>query len=754
MLECPVELAPLSGEAGESAGAINVPRAGTVVIAIDSTRPLACWLDEWPVLDEPLWWRRYERRLRALLVLPLSAGRHPLRVRYGPRPLWPERLDRDCPSRQRAALRAALLARPDRIALTAEVQPAAPALAAALRITPAQCWLDGVLWQQVWLRPLPWPTPDPSIDDDHPCRRPLPCLRLRSALPPHAARDISDDDDRRAGIQRLLLPVADAAQPLPAARAEDACEERLEPELVVVRTLAATLELGWSRLPETAAPPPAPSEPVRLSVPVHEARGRWAPVREPRTLSWPASAEELLARVPRPVAPPQQAHLLAVHDHAWRMLLGLRRAPAAGSGLPNDYLATSHEGFGEALFVWDSCFTALCTAWGWRALPAAATLDCLYSRQMDGGYLPRETDTRDGLPVAYEPDFSPNPPLLAWAEWQLARLSGDSGRWARVLPALVALHRWLARHRRLPDGTYWTTGLASGLDNSPAVGDGYPCLTAQQAQAAGIIAEMWQALGREAEAALWRAEHAAIAAAMNRCLWSEQAQFYCVSQLSAGGHSPHKTVTGFWPLLTGAVPPERVAALERWLCDPAAFWRHHPVPSLAADSPDYDPQGGYWRGGTWAPTTAAVAWGFARAGRFALARRIALRHLAVVAEVYRATGALWETWAPDSSQPGTWARRDYSWSALPATALLYELVIGIEPDAVQRRLVWHHPQPGWGLQRIPLGEATIDLLCYGPGHYAVVCDQAFTCVIDDGRIRHERCFPPGRWEWRSDSACH
>lgn len=746
---CRLVLPAPAGERGELAGELTVPADGAVVCRIESTRPLQCWIGGLLALDERLWWRRYERRFVAVVVLPLAAGVHAVRVRYGPRPLWPERLDRDCPAPRRAALRAALLARPDRIALTAAVQPGADGPAAALRVTPAQCWQDGVLWQQLWLRPLPWAAEAPDGEDDHPERRPAAVLRLRTAVAPHAARDITAAAELAAGWRRLLIPVADAATPLPPARADAAEDCRLEPELAVVREVTAWLEAGLQPLPEPLAEPRPAPRPVRLDLPVHELRGRLAPVRAPRRLAWP-SPEELLARAPRPVVPLEHAGLLAAHDHAWRMLLGLRREPAPGSGLPNDYLGTSHEGFADALFVWDACFTAMCTAWAWRALPATATLDCLYSRQHDGGYLPRETDTRDGLPVAYEPDFSPNPPLLAWAEWQLARLSGDRSRFAAVLPALMALHAWIRQHRRLPDGTYWTTGLASGLDNSPAVGEGHPCLTAQQAQAAGLIAAMHRALGDTAQAEAWEAERRQTAAALQR-LWCEARGFYCV-RTDDGGLSPHLSVTGFWPLLAGDTPPERVERLATALLDPARFWRHHPVPSLAADSPCYDPAGGYWRGGTWAPTTAATAWGFAAVGRHDLARRLALRHAAVVAEVFQATGALWETWAPDASRPGSWARRDYAWSALPVTALLYELVIGIEPDALARRLVWRHPAPGWGLRCIPLADLTIDLVCHAHDWLEVACDGPFTLEIADAGGRVEHHLPAGRWRLRTPRA--
>jgi len=62
-------------------------------------------------------------------------------------------------------------------------------------------------------------------------------------------------------------------------------------------------------------------------------------------------------------------------------------------------------------------------AYGWRDWPCTATLDMLYSRQFDGGYLHREYESRTGLPILFEPDFSPNPPLPA-----VAALPGDAAK--------------------------------------------------------------------------------------------------------------------------------------------------------------------------------------------------------------------------------------------------------------------------------------------------------------------------------------
>ncbi len=754
---CPTQLDDFSPDRDEVTGQLNLPHTGTLVLELSSPRPLQLWIGGQPVLAEDLHWRRYERQVRAIVVLPLAAGVHALRARYGARPGWPATIDEHCPSRNRERVRVGLLSRlPDRIILSATVTVGHEAPACCLRVLPTQCVMDGVTWQHLLARPIAgFRREGPTLLHDHPGRLPVWAIALRSPVAPHHARLASTSADREAGLHRLLLPIANPFAPLPTARAEGAVEDRLEPESIVTHRVVVELDDATPPMRTSqwdAWFPPRRREltsAIAISLPVHEGRGRSAPQREHHELAWP-SEEALLAAAPRPLLPSSHEHLRRTWDHAWRMLCRLRRSADPLSGLPNEYVGTARDGFHDQLFVWDSCFATMALAWGWRAFPVHANLDCLYSRQFDGGYIPRESDVHDGSAAAYEPDFSPNPPILALAEWKIAGLSGDPLRLAQAYPALVAHHRWLVANRRLGDGTFWTTGLANGLDNSPSLGDGYVCLSAQMAHDAEMLSHIAATLGKTAESQAWEAERQSIGAAMNARLWSDERRFYCTS-LTGGGHNPNKIVTGFWPLWTGLVPPERVASLTEQLLDPAVFWRHHPIPSLAADSPQFVAAGNYWLGSTWAPTNAAAIWGFERAGRHDLAVRIALRHLEVLEEVRSATGALWENFTSEASARGSCSGQDYSWTSVGPIAVLLEVVIGLRPDALTQTLRWTLPDgPGWGAERIPLGPATIDVRLEEGRRIAVSTDRTFTLEIQDGAHVRRRVVAAGDWRWALD----
>ena len=718
-------------------GCLDAKSSGLLALDVTAPRPLRIRWDAVTVLDEALPWRSFQRLLRAVVLIPLPQGMRSLRFDVGARPWVPDFVEHDCPSRNRDRVKRELLrCFPDEISLAATFFPGvdnAPAL--SLRFHAGQFIENGVVFQETSGRRfdrdlLPPPDEHPRGDFRFEGGNETGAILLSSLAGLGPARDLSAPEEIAAGRRRLYMPLALAAD-VPSARAAGP-DPRPEPHLVAVAEVQVKVESGGAE--------------AVVAMPLFEGMGRLAPARENRALPFPAP-DAILAAAPVPVLPHRWQHFEALYREAWAMLARLERHPRPASGLPNHCLRTALYQFEHCQFVWDSSFTCMAAAYAWRALPVHATLDLLLSRQMDGGYIHREHDIRDGMPVVFEPDFSPNPPLMAMAELALARLTGDATRFRLVYPALVAHFRWLEANRRLPNGVYWTTGLANGLDNSPSLGDGYPDLTSQMAHYAECLALMAHSLGKDEEAADWNRTRDAVAEAANRVLWSDAMRFYSTS-LEGGGHNPNKVVTGFWPLWAGIVPPERVAPLASHLKDPASFWRHHPVPSLAADSPLYVPQGDYWRGSTWAPTNYAVSQGFQRAGRTDLARELVARHLEVLSDVFNATGHLWENYSAESSGPGSWSGKDYCWTALGPIASLLETLIGVRGDALRMRVDFE-PEPGEkvGVRRYPLGPATIDIVQMvreGVDTVEVRTDHAFDLVVHRaGKTWNPRCLPGG-----------
>lgn len=719
---------PIAPGHGYYAGTVEIPRDGTLVLMVKSHRPTRISVAGRSMADENLFWRSYQHQMKFAVVTPVSAGLVQLLVEVNNMGWHPESVDRDCPSRNRKKVSDEIRRRhPDEIQIEGWVEAGAAAPAAVLRFSPVQFVRDGVIWQHVYARTPPELAGPPSHDWSACAGRPQ--VKLSTPVAPGDGIEDTQKDDAQCGRRRFFVPVASTVNPVPPLRRDGDEPRRVEPESEETGVIQLRLagEAGCIEVP----------------MPVFESMGRNAPAREFRKIEWPG-IDTLRAAVPDPILPPQWAHFRELYDYTWDMLLRLVRHPEPCSGLPNSYMCTAAESFSTQQFVWDSSFMTMSAAYAWRALNPWATPDLLYSRQFDGGYIHREHDTRDGMPISYEPDFSPNPPIMSIAEWAIFKLTGNRDRLARVLPVLAANHRWLCRNRRLDDGTFWTTGLANGLDNSPSLGDGYPCLTAQMAHDAETLAKMAVIAGQAGLADAMRREYDEIARACNERLWSGPMQIYSTS-LAGGGHNTNKVVTAFWPLWAGIVPVDRAEALARHLKDPKSFWRHHPVPSLAADSPHFRPVGDYWLGSTWAPTNFATIKGFDRCGRHDLAVETTVRHLQCMHEVFKDTGRIWENYCSEKSKRGSWSGPDYCWTSLGPIAMLLEVLLGLDADASAMTLSWNPPAAAnAGVRNYPLGPATVALeqrkAADGRWCIEIKTDRPFTLrLIQKGAARDIAC---------------
>lgn len=420
---------------------------------------------------------------------------------------------------------------------------------------------------------------------------------------------------------------------------------------------------------------------------------------------------------------------IACYWRVWELAFGNLGRPAPGSGFVANYIDTA---FNDCLFMWDSAFILLFARYGNRAFDFQRTLDNFYAKQHPDGFICREISKPDGRDrfERFDPT-STGPNVLPWTEWEHYRTTGDRERLARVFPILVAYHQWLRSYHTWRDGTYWTTGWGSGMDNQPRfpekpVEEGAlperilhhghlvwadACL--QQVLSARLLLEMADALGRSDEVEDLCEENDRLVRVVNERLWDEETAFY-YDELPDGGPTGVKTVGAYWALLAGVVPEGGLDRFVGHLEDPDEFGRPHRVPSLAADHPEYDESGGYWLGGVWPPTNYMVLRGLDRAGHWGLAHEISREDLDHVTRVFEDTGTLWENYAPEMSAPGEPARSDFvGWAGLAPVAGLFEYVFGLRADMPARRLLWDvRLLEGHGVRRYPFGlKGMLDLRC-------------------------------------------
>lgn len=412
---------------------------------------------------------------------------------------------------------------------------------------------------------------------------------------------------------------------------------------------------------------------------------------------------------------------LRTYAHVAELAFENFKAPNPQSGMVSPFIDTAFNG---NLFMWDSAFNVMYGRYFCRVADFQSTLDNFYARQHLDGFICRElSEEEPGDRFSRDDPGSTGPNILPLAEWQYYEATGDIDRLRRVFAPLCGYYKWFQNNRSWQDGSYFSCGLASGMDNQPRQSEGYDPMVshgfmswidtcAQQYMSARILLDMAKVLSREEECDWIREDAERLYAIVNGKMWSESDGFYYDTRRD-GAHSGVKTIGAYWTLLAGLVPEERVPRLLSHLEDEREFNRPHRLPSLSADHPDYDRDGGYFCGGVWPQTVYMVLLGLHKYGYEDLAYEIACNHLENVTKVFEATGQVYENYAPESANPGNPAKAGYvGWAGLGPISVLFEYVFGIRVNAREASVAWTvRRTERHGILRLPVGDATVDLIC-------------------------------------------
>ena len=417
---------------------------------------------------------------------------------------------------------------------------------------------------------------------------------------------------------------------------------------------------------------------------------------------------------------------------AWEIAFRNFYAPTPQNGFVSWYIDSA---FNNCIFLWDTSFMTMFCNYAHPLVPGISSLDNFYCKQYPNGEICREISREDGkdcpfwVNQAKEPLYSSwgydvpdnigkvevkyvgreapqepsrltldgmNHPIMAWAEMESYRLTGDRKRLEMVYEPLKRQYEALKIYLQQGNGLYMTDW--ASMDNSArnkylrGGGTGID-ISSEMVLLARNLKEMAALTGHRKEVTGYEVEATALAQRINNLMWNAADGFYYDLTLD-GKQVGIKTVAAYWTLLAGVATPERAVALADRLVDSTAFGRRNLVPTLAADEAKYDFRGNYWCGSVWAPTTTMVVEGLERYGMDSLARRIALNHVALVADVYRRTGTIWENYAPDAATPGVHAdgkpvAKDFvGWSGIGPIKFFIEYALGLRADAERNRVTW------------------------------------------------------------------
>jgi len=435
--------------------------------------------------------------------------------------------------------------------------------------------------------------------------------------------------------------------------------------------------------------------------------------------------EAVKDQLPEPVWEGMEPYLNA-YWRAWELAFKNLKKPVPGSGFVSNFIDTAFNG---CEFMWDSCFMLMFGKYADRIFCFQNTLDNLYAHQHRDGFICREIEEETGLDhfTRFDPSAT-GPEVMPWCEWEYYRSFGDKKRLAEVFPPLMAYHRWMKEHFTWPDGTYFSTGWGCGMDNLPRQSAEYEpgfshghmiwvdsCM--QELYSCRTLIRMAKELNRTGFLPELEEEAVLLESVINRKLWDEESGFY-YDLWKNGRHNMVRHIGAFWALIAGCAPEDRAKRMIALLKNEDEFQSSLRVPALAKSDMHYTPDGGYWKGGVWAPTNYMVLRGLDRYGEYDLSYEIGREFLDAVVDVYRDTNTFFENYAPEyqNGRPakGNPAKADFvGWTGLVPISILFEYVFGIKPQAEEQKILWQvNLTEKHGVQQYPFGtDGVLTLLC-------------------------------------------
>jgi glycogen debranching enzyme len=223
--------------------------------------------------------------------------------------------------------------------------------------------------------------------------------------------------------------------------------------------------------------------------------------------------------------------------------------------------------------------------------------------------------------------------------------------------------------------------------------------------------------------AVWDARFAEKRELVNRLYWDERDGFYY--DIDRRDHSPYRvmTVASYWAMTAEIATSEQAAAMVRYVLDPSTLGGDVPLLSLAVNDGDFSPQGRYWRGALWLPTTYAALKGLSAYGYQKEAHVAAKKVLDHMLRTYLdyEPHTIWECYSPTAAAPATntkdkgRVRPDFcGWSALGPISIYIEYVLGFHTiNAFTRTVEWAMPGdlgPCVGICNLRFGNVVTDIV--------------------------------------------
>ena len=389
-----------------------------------------------------------------------------------------------------------------------------------------------------------------------------------------------------------------------------------------------------------------------------------------------------------------------LYDQTWAMLQDFWQKGTTENGFQKQFFNYAQN---RTINQFESIMSTFFLVYSNRNYPAAPQLDNFYERQEPSGAIRGDYAVADGAPhFSRDNPEGLNPPLFAWAEYNMYHKIGNKKRIKEVMPVLEKYFSWIETRFRRGNGLYEVPTAATKMDNAPRKGAVYLVdFNSQMALNALYMSELGDILNDKEVSFKYKKHYFSLKTRINSLMWSDEDGLYFdldkeQRQLRV------KTIASFWPLLAELPNEAKADRLQQHLKNPDTFGTEHPFPTLAADEPGFEKTGMGFRGSVYPPFVFMVIKGLEKYGAFDLARSSAIRHLYYMLDTLhpegKEKGSLWEAYAPRGEGQARWPGKEgfprpqfLTYSALSTIALMIENVVGLYISLPKKTVDWIIP---------------------------------------------------------------
>jgi len=389
-----------------------------------------------------------------------------------------------------------------------------------------------------------------------------------------------------------------------------------------------------------------------------------------------------------------------IYDQTWAWSNEFWHKGTVKSKLSSRFFNTPNS---ESIVQFEAIFSTFFLVYSNRIFPVTAQLDNFYGKQEENGAIRGEYSLKDGKPVPIKDNpEGVQPPLFAWAEYNIYHKIGNKKRIRDVVPILERYYQWLEDTFKDETGLYAVPLAATMTQNAPRKGTVYPVdFNTQQAINALYMAELGDILNDKEISFRFKRHYFSLKTRINNLMWNDGEGIYYDLDKNCE-QVKVKTIASFWPLLAELPNEARSERLIAHLKNPDTFGTENPFPSLAANEEAFSDRGTGFRGSVYPPFTFMVIKGLEKHGKYELARECSIRHLYYMLDTLhpegKEHGTVWEAYLPRKDGPAQWpGKKDFprplfiTYTALSTVALMIENIIGLYVSLPRKTVDWIVP---------------------------------------------------------------